>query len=159
MSAVRPAIALLLGLLATVLAACGGGDESGAAGTTAADTAPVVTVTTPKETAQRQPASTGEPTFRITLRGENHAAEAGEAWSYVVTSRDQAGAPAYGTAKMRVFVGPELVDTLGWFPFTGRLSRTYVWQEPLRGKRDVVLQAEVEGDGGTRRLNWPVVVR
>ena len=58
---------------------------------------------------------------------------------------------------MRVFVDDELVDTLGWFTFDGRLTNTHRWPKALRGK-DVVLQAEVEGEGGTQRANWPVSV-
>jgi hypothetical protein len=155
---VRPANALLLGLLACALAACG--SDAGGTAETASETAPpVVTVTTPKETAQLKPDPTGEPTFTITLTGESHIAEAGERWGYTVTSRDQDGKPAGGTAKMRIFVGPELVDTLGFFSFTGRLTRTHVWQDTLVGKANVVFQAEVEGDGGTRRVNWPMRIR
>ena len=59
---------------------------------------------------------------------------------------------------MRVFVDGELVDTIGFFGFTGTLSRTHRWPAVLKGKTGVVLQAEVEGDGGTQRANLPVTV-
>ena len=147
--------ALLLALLA---AGCGGGaDDDAAAPTTTAAPTPtgVVTVTVP-DTADPAEEPSGEPTFEVTLRGQSHEATAGAAWDYTVTARKGAQ-PAGGTAKMRVFLDGELIDTLGWFPFDGRLTRTHRWQRALRGK-EVVFQAEVEGDGGTQRANWPVSI-
>lgn len=166
----------LLCLLA--LAGCGGsGEGTTAAATTATTqattpgvtetktttatrtTRTVLTVIVPEETANASEKPTGKPTFVVTLQGESATPVAGRAWRYVVTARRSAGGPAGGTAKMRVFVGGELVDTLGHFSFDGRLTRTYAWSPVLKGKQRVVLQAEVEGDGGTRRANFPVTVR
>ena len=139
--------------------ACAGGDEEDSSGQTGATPeAPAVTVTKPKETIQLRPAPTGKPTFTIELSGDGHAAQAGESWPFTVTAKDTAGKPTFGTAKMHVFVGTQHVDTLGWFPFEGKLSRTHTWPAALRGKKDVVLQAEVEGDGGTQRQNWPMSI-
>lgn len=149
-------------LLVALAAGCGGGDEdrgdTGAAPTrtsTAVTPTDVQTVTIP-DTADPNPEPSGTPTFSATLTAQSHSATAGEPWSYTVTLK-KGGKPASGTAKMRVFVDDELVDTLGWFTFEGTLEQTHRWQKALRGK-DVVLQAEVEGEGGTRRVNWPVSV-
>jgi hypothetical protein len=145
-------------LLALLTAGCGGGSDGDAVAptTTAAPTPTgVVTVTVP-DTADPAEEASGEPTFEVTLRGQSHEATAGAAWAYTVTARKGAQ-PAGGTAKMRVFLDGELIDTLGWFPFDGRLTRTHRWQKALRGK-EVVFQAEVEGEGGTQRANWPVSI-
>jgi hypothetical protein len=155
---VRGSFALLF-VAAVAAGGCGGGDEESSPGTGTTPEAPaVVTVTTPKETIQLRPAPTGKPTFTIELRGDGHSAQAGESWPFTVTATDAAGKPTFGTAKMHVFVGTQHVDTLGWFPFEGKLSRTHTWPAALRGKKDVVLQAEVEGDGGTQRQNWPMSI-
>jgi hypothetical protein len=143
-------------LLVAALAACGGNGE----GTTSATpTTGPVTVTQPEDTAQREAEPTGQPTFTVALSAANTTPRAGTPWRYTVTATARGGGPAGGTARMRVFVGDELVDTLGFFAFTGRLSRTHTWPAVLRGKKDVVLQAEVEGDGGTQRTNLAVSVR
>jgi hypothetical protein len=81
----------------------------------------------------------------------------GASFRFTVRAVDANGKRAAGTAKMRVFLGKEPVDTLGFFPFTGTLARTYRFSPLLKGK-DVILQAEVEGAGGTQRANWPVHV-
>lgn len=139
------------------LAACGGDD----AGTTAATptSAPPLTVTRPENTAQAKPMPTGQPTFTVAVSAESTTPRVGRPWRYTVTATARGGGPAGGTAKMRIFVGDELVDTLGFFAFDGRLTQTHVWKSVLRGKENVVLQAEVEGEGGTQRANLPVTVR
>lgn len=143
-----------------LLAACGGSGE-GKPVTTSATPAPtqtstgVVTVTVPN-TANPKPVASGKPTFDVTLTASSHAVRAGEPLRWTVRAVSE-GKPAGGTAKMRVFVGGEAVDTIGFIPFTGSLSRTYRFSPLLKGK-DAILQAEVEGDGGTQRANWPVHV-
>ena len=156
---------LLLVVLA--LAGCGGGDDVGT--TTSAQpgptttspttTTPTVTVTQPKDTARPEPSPTGKPTFTVALSVESETPVAGRPWRYTVTATARGGGLTGGTAKMRVFVEGELVDTIGFFAFTGTLTRTHVWPPILKGKEGVVLQAEVEGDGGTQRTNLPVSVR
>jgi hypothetical protein len=144
-----------------LLAACGGGGE-GKPVTTDATPGPgqpsteVVTVTVPN-TANAKPVPTGKPTFTITITASAHTVRAGEPLRFTVRSVDENRKPAAGTAKMRVFLGSEVVDTLGFFPFTGTLARTYRFSPLLKGN-DVVLQAEVDGPGGTQRANWPVHV-
>jgi hypothetical protein len=143
-------------LVALLAAGCGGGGDSASpTGSTSPTPTDVQTVTIP-ETANPEELPTGEPAFEATLTGQGDSAQAGAAWRYTVTA-EKAGEPASATAKMRVFVGDELVDTLGWFPFEGRLDRTHRWPRSLRGE-DVVLQAEVEGEGGTQRVNFPVEI-
>jgi hypothetical protein len=92
------------------------------------------------------------------LTAESPTATVGRPWRYTVRAVAQSGGGAAGTAKMRVFVENELVDTIGFFAFENTLSRTYRWPSVLRGKEGVVLQAEVEGAGGTQRANLPVTV-
>lgn len=152
MSGVRRCWLLVLVVLA---AGCGGGSASPPAETAQPTPTDVQTVTIP-DTANPEEVPSGSPTFDVTLTGEANSAQAGTAWRYVVTAEKE-GQPASATAKMRVFVGDELVDTLGWFPFEGRYEGTHRWPRSLRGE-DVVLQAEVEGEGGTRRVNYPVEV-
>jgi len=152
---------LLLVVLA--LAGCGGGDDVGT--TTSAQpsptttSTPTLTVTQPEDTAKAAPEPTGKPTFDVVLTGESTTPVAGKPWRYTVTATAMGGGPSGGTAKMRVFVDGELVDTIGYFAFTGKLTRTHVWPAEVKGKKGVVLQAEVEGDGGTQRTNLPVTVR
>jgi hypothetical protein len=143
-------------LVALLAAGCGGGGGSASPpATTQVTPTNVQTVTIP-ETADPDETPSGEPTFEATLAGQAPTALAGAAWNYTVTATKD-GQPASATAKMRVFVDDELVDTLGWFPFEGRLVQTHRWPRSLRGE-DVVLQAEVEGEGGTQRVNFPVEV-
>jgi hypothetical protein len=146
-------------LLVLLVAGCGGGGGGDGSASPTGDPQPtpteVQTVTIP-DTANPEEVTSGEPTFQATLTGEGSEAQAGSTWTYTVTAQ-RGGAPASGTAKMRVFVGDELVDTLGWFPFEGRFEGTHRWPRSLRGE-EVVLQAEVEGEGGTRRVNFPVEI-
>jgi hypothetical protein len=157
MAGVKRALALTLALAFT---GCGGGDDGGGVAepaTTAPGPGPI-TVTTPEETAQAEATPTGNPTFTIRLLAESPTATAGRPWRYTVRARSNSGGPAGGTAKMRVFVEGELVDTIGFFAFDNALTRTHRWPTVLKGKEGVVLQAEVEGDGGTQRANYPVTV-
>jgi hypothetical protein len=152
----RAALALMLALAA---AGCGGADDAGSGGTTGATpptTAPI-TVTTQADTAQAEAKPTGRPKFRVQLTGESPQATAGQPWRYIVRATTPSGEPANGTAKMRVFLQGELVDTLGFFRFEGTLSRTHRWPAILKGKT-VSLQAEVEGAGGTQRVNYAVTI-
>jgi hypothetical protein len=149
-------------LAVALLAACGGGGEGQAVTTDGTSspaqtaTTPVVTVTIPN-TANAKPVPTGRPTFKITITASAHTVRVGEPLRFTVRAVDANGKPAAGTAKMRVFLRKDAVDTLGFFGFTGTLTRTYRFSPLLKGK-DVVLQAEVEGRGGTQRANWPVHV-
>ena len=143
--------ALLLLLLA-VAAGCGGGGDDETAppgGTTTATTPDVLTVTQPN-TAMAGEDPTGDPQFTITLIGESAAPTAGRPWRYTVRAKAKDGGAASGTAKMRVWVDGELVDTLGFFSFDGTLVKTHTWPRALRGEA-AELQAEVEGEGGTQR--------
>jgi hypothetical protein len=150
--------ALLLSLLA-LAAGCGGGDEQTAPpGTTATTSPDVLTVTQPENTAKPGEDPTGDPQFTVTLSGESTTPTAGRPWRYTVRATAKQGGPAPGTAKMRVFVDDQLVDTLGFFSFDGVLVKTHVWPRSLRGE-SAELQAEVEGDGGTQRAVLPVEVR
>jgi hypothetical protein len=146
-------------LVVLLAAGCGGGGGGGDSATPTGDAQPtptdVQTVTIP-ETADPEQRPSGQPVFEATLTAQADSAQAGTAWRYTVTA-EKDGQPASATAKMRVFVEDELVDTLGWFPFEGRLEQTHRWPRSLRGE-DVVLQAEVEGEGGTQRVNFPVEV-
>jgi hypothetical protein len=149
----RAALALALAVLAA--AGCGGTD-SGSGGATdvapPATTAPV-TVTTQADTTQAEAKPTGKPEFQVELTGESPQATAGQPWRYTVRAITPSGGPANGTAKMRVFLQGELVDTIGFFLLkNGTLSRTHKWPAILKGKT-VELQAEVEGAGGTQRTN------
>ena len=163
--------------VATCAAGCGsdaGGDEaapptetgSGPATTPRTDTSPttrgrgrspVVTVTLP-QAPRAEPTPSGEPTFMVDLTAENDVPRAGVPWRYTVRVTE-AGKPIGATAEMRVFAEGKVVDTLGFFTFEGRMTRSHRWPRSLRGRDDVVLQAEVEGEGGTRRDNLPIRVR
>jgi hypothetical protein len=159
MAPVTRAAALTLTLVLAVAAGCGGTDSGsgGATGVAPPTTAPV-TVTTQADTAQAAAKPTGKPEFQIELTGESPQAATGRPWRYTVRATTPSGAPANGTAKMRVFLQGELVDTLGFFVLkNGTLSRTHKWPAILKGKT-VDLQAEVEGAGGTQRTNYTVAV-
>lgn len=160
MQAVRRSLLLLL----VLAAGCGGGNDQTAPPATTAPpgTAPtstgVQTVTQPN-TVMPGEKPTGEPQFTITLTAESTTASAGRPWRYTVRAKAKPGLNAGATtAKMRVFVDGDLVDTLGFFAFERELVRTHVWPRSLRGE-SVELQAEVEGDGGTQRAVVPVDVR
>jgi hypothetical protein len=153
----RPALFLLLLALA---AGCGGGDDQTAppGGTTTGTSPDVLTVTQPNNTAMAGEDPTGDPQFTVTLSGESRQPTAGHPWRYTVRARAKDGSAASGTAKMRVWVDGELVDTLGFFTFDGTLVKTHTWPRALRGET-AELQAEVEGDGGTQRAVFRVNVR
>lgn len=146
-------------LLLALVAGCGGGDDQSAQpGTTAPTSTDVLTITQPENTAKPGEAPSGDPQFTVTLTGESTTPTAGRPWRYTVRAESAQGGSASGTAKMRVFVDGELVDTLGFFLFDGELVKTHVWPRSLRGD-SAELQAEVEGDGGTRRDVLQVSVR
>ena len=147
---------LLLALVLVAAAGCGdGGTAAQPPGATQTPTA-VQTLTVPN-TARPQATPDGDPAFTVALTGQSDEARAGEAWQFTVKATDEAGNPASGTAKMRVFADGQLVDTIGFFSFDGTLTKTHRWPRSLVGK-DVVLQAEVEGAGGTQRENFPLQV-
>jgi hypothetical protein len=153
----RPVRRFLLVSLIALAAGCGGGDNQADA-PTIASTPDVQTVTQPEETARPGEEPTGNPTFTVTLSGESTTPTAGRPWRYTVRAKSKQGGSASGTAKMRVWVDGELVDTLGFFLFEGELVKTHVWPRSLRDE-SVELQAEVEGDGGTQRAVLRVTVR
>lgn len=145
-------------ILLAFAAGCGGGSNQTAPPGTAPTSTDVLTVTQPEDTAKPGEEPIGTPEFTVTLTGESTTPTAGRRWRYTVRAKSKQGGPAGGTAKMRVFVDGELVDTLGWFPFEGELARTHVWPRSLRGE-SAELQAEVEGNGGTQRVVLPVKIR
>jgi hypothetical protein len=141
----------LMLLLLALAAGCGGGnDQTAPPGTTAPMSTDVLTVTQPGNTAMPGEEPTGDPQFTVTLTGESTTPNAGRPWRYTVRAKSKQGGSASGTAKMRIWVDGELVDTLGFFAFDSMLVRTHVWPRSLRGET-AELQAEVEGDGGTQR--------
>jgi hypothetical protein len=147
---------LFLSLL-VLTAGCGGGSEADGP-TTTEPTPNVQTVTQPEDTARPGEEPSGAPTFTVTLSGESTTPTAGRPWRYTVRAKAKPGGTAAGTtAKMRVFVDGELVDTLGFFSFEGELVKMHVWPRSLRDE-PVELQAEVEGDGGTQRVVLPLTV-
>ena len=133
-----------------LVAGCGGGNDQTAPPGTASTSTDVLTVTQPGNTAMAGEEPTGDPQFTVTLTGESRAPAAGRPWRYTVRAKSADGGSASGTAKMRVWVDGELVDTLGFFSFDEQLVRTHTWPRSLRGEA-AELQAEVEGDGGTQR--------
>jgi hypothetical protein len=146
---------------AALVAGCGGGSGGSDDADTAAappGTTPtgVQTVTVP-DTARLQETPDGDPQFTIQLETDDTTVQAGRPWEYTVRAADSDGQPASATAKMRVFADGELVDTLGWFPFDGELTRTHTWSRTLVDK-EVYFQAEVEGSGGTQRRNVEITV-
>jgi hypothetical protein len=149
-------------LAVALLAACGGGGEgepvtTGAAPPPGQTSTDVVTVSVPN-TANVKPVPTGKPAFKIAITASSHTVRAGEPFRFTVNAVDASGKPAAGTAKMRIFLGNEPADTIGFLPLqNGTLTRTYRFSRLLKGK-DVFLQAEVEGAGGTQRANWAVHV-
>jgi hypothetical protein len=144
--------------IALVLAGCGGGggpDTAAQPPPTELTPTNVQTLTVP-DTADPDPEPSGKPVFTAGLTATSHSPTAGRPFAFTVTAT-KGGKAASATAKMRVFVRDELVNTLGWFPFEGRLVKSYTWPKSLKGQQ-AVLQAEVEGEGGTQRVNWPVEV-
>jgi hypothetical protein len=103
-------------------------------------------------------AVSGHPDFRASIAGASRKPLAGRRWAYVVRAVDAGGRAVAGTAVMRVLVRGRVVDTIGWFGFSGTLRRTYRWSPSLRGSR-ALIQASVVGPGGTRTVDYPVVVR
>ncbi len=102
--------------------------------------------------------TSGRPRFRPEIAGASRTPVAGRPWSFVVRGADDAGRGIRGTAVVRVLVSGRVVDTVGWFRFTGMLRKTYRWSPALRG-RHALLQASVVGPGGTHTVGYAVRVR
>jgi hypothetical protein len=103
-------------------------------------------------------AVSGHPDFHASIAGASRRPVAGRRWTYAVRAVDARGRAVAGTAVMRVLVRGRVVDTIGWFGFSGTLRRTYRWSPGLRGSRALV-QASVVGPGGTRTVDYAVLVR
>ena len=148
-------------LLLALAAGCGGGGDADRdrRGDAAPSTPPDVLTVKQPNTAEPGEDPTGDPQFTVTLTGESRDGRPrGARGATPSVRRRSRAARGRGTAKMRVFVDGELVDTLGFFPFDGTLVKTHTWPRSLRGKT-AELQAEVEGDGGTQRAVFRVDVR
>ena len=100
----------------------------------------------------------GRPTFRASIAGSSRTPVAGKPWAFAVRAVDRAGRAVDGTAVMRVLVRGRVVDTIGWFGFSGKLHRSYRWSQRLRGSH-ALLQANVIGPGGTYTVDYAVLVR
>jgi hypothetical protein len=100
----------------------------------------------------------GKPAFRVTVSGATHRPVAGAKWQFLVRARNSAGRGISGAAKVRVLLHGKVVDTVGWFGFTGSLRKTYRWSPTLR-RQDALLQVSVNGPGGTRTVEYAVHVR
>src|SRR5262245_33116829 len=103
-------------------------------------------------------AVSGKPAFRASIAGADRRPVAGEPWTFAVRAVDHEGHAVAGTAVMRVLVRGRVVDTIGWFGFSGTLHRSYRWSPRLRGSH-AVLQANVIGPGGTHTVDYAVLVR
>jgi len=100
---------------------------------------------------------TGRPQFRVTLSGDGHSTQSGDPWHYRVRARDARGRPIGATAVVRVIVGGQVVDTIGWFRFRGGMRRAYRWS--LRLQNTVaLLQVRLIGPGGARTVGYMVRV-
>jgi len=103
-------------------------------------------------------AVSGHPAFHASLAVASSKPVAGRPWRFAVRAVDGEGRPIAGTAVMRVLVRGSVVDTIGWFGFSGTLHRTYRWSPHLRGS-PALFQASVVGPGGTRTVDHAVLVR
>jgi hypothetical protein len=101
--------------------------------------------------------TSGSTSFRVTLAADDHAPQPGRRWHFVVKAIDPAGRPVGGTAVVRVLSSGRVVDTIGWFRFTGVLRRTYWWSTTLGGS-SAVLQATVLAEGVAHSARFRVRV-
>jgi hypothetical protein len=155
----RPSRLPLLIVVPALLAGCGGGGSATPETTTAAGTAqPPPTETGGGSQATLPATPARQATFTVSLSGESHRATAGKPWRFVVHARTKGGRPVGGTAIIQVIVGDEVVDTLGWFAFTGTMQRSYRFSPQIRGRSGVVLSAKIIGPRGSKRATYAVRV-
>src|SRR5262249_32214311 len=103
-------------------------------------------------------AVSGHPAFHASVAGANRKPLAGRPWTFAVRAVDGNGRAVAGTAVLRVLVRGRVVDTIGWFGFSGTLRRAYRWSPRLHGSH-ALLQASIVGPGGTRTVDYAVLVR
>ena len=96
--------------------------------------------------------------FHASVSGATHFPFAGPRWRYSIRAVDASGHAVPASALVQVLVDGRPLDTVGKFGFKGTLHRSYRWSATLRGLA-AVLQAKVNGPGGTRTVRFPVRIR
>ena len=95
----------------------------------------MVTVKQPPNTAEPGEEPTGAPTVhRHADAARADGRPQGARGATPSVRRRRPGSSRAAPAKMRVFVDDELVDTLGFFSFDGKLVKTHAWPRSLRGQ-------------------------
>jgi hypothetical protein len=78
-------------------------------------------------------ALTAAPAVHVSISAGGRAPMPGRVWRFEMQARDAAGRPVPGTAIVRVVAGGVVVDTVGWYGFSGTLRGSYRWPVALAG--------------------------
>ena len=96
--------------------------------------------------------------FKATLVTDGHNPAVGEPWHFTVKASNRNGTPVAGTVKAEVLLSGKVIDTIGWFGFSGTLKHTVKWTPDKKGQ-PLVFRAEIDANGGAKYLDYPIRVR
>ncbi len=96
--------------------------------------------------------------FKATLVTDGHNPAVGKPWHFTVKASNRDGTPVAGTVKAEVLLSGKLIDTIGWFGFSGTLKHAVRWTSDKKGQ-PLVFRAEIEANGGARHLDYPIRVK
>jgi hypothetical protein len=95
--------------------------------------------------------------YTATLTAGGHTVLVGQPWRWTVRTYTATGRPVGGTVIAQVLLGGKVIDTIGWFRYSGSLSRVYHYGDADRGKT-VTFRARVIAKGRQRMLLYAVRV-
>lgn len=101
--------------------------------------------------------ATTDAKFVATLSASGHTVLVGRPWRFTVRTYTRTGRPVGGTIIAQVLLSGKVIDTIGWFRYSGILSRQYHYGDADRGKT-VTFRARIIAKGTRRDLLYAVRV-
>ena len=149
---------VLFSTLVLVAGGCGGSSPSSAppaGGPAPTTTAPPVS---PGATTTSEPPGLPTTPFKAKLVTDGPSPIVGKPWHFTVKASNRDGTPVAGTVKAEVLLSGKLIDTIGWFGFSGTLKHAVRWTSDKKGQ-PLVFRAEIDANGGAKYLDYPIRVK